>query len=230
MKRISFIIAVALLLPHHCIANGLTLGATRLIYEAGQKEASVSLRNTVRNTPYLVQSWVSDFDSRNTANVPFITTPPLFKLNAEKESPVRVVYIGKGKSALPGDRESVFLLNVRAIPAAEKKQPSARMTIATQNIIKLIYRPQGLNARAAAAAAEKLQVTVMPGRVTIHNPTPYVVTLANMAVNGKKLSRTGTIRPFSSRDFSVQSGVIRHVSWNIINDWGGLSQTQTVNL
>ncbi len=104
MKLYSLIPYAALLLPFFCQANGLTLGATRMIYEEGRKEASVPLRNGVRNTPYLVQSWVSDFDSRSTDNIPFITTPPLFKLAASGESPVRVVYVGNGKSALPEDR------------------------------------------------------------------------------------------------------------------------------
>lgn len=230
MKLFFLIPCAALLLPQFCQANGLTLGATRLIYEADRKEASVPLRNSVRNVPHLVQSWVSDFDNRSPDNIPFITTPPLFKLAADSESPVRVVYVGNGQSALPGDRESLFLLNVRAIPAVKKKNNPARLTIATQNIIKLIYRPQGLTARAAAAAGDKVQVSVNAGRVTFRNPTPYVITLTGVTVNGQKIERPGTIRPFSSRDVSEHNGKVRHVSWSIINDWGGITPSHTVSL
>ncbi|WP_094117643.1 fimbrial biogenesis chaperone [Lonsdalea britannica] len=121
-------------------ADGLTLGGTRLVYDATQKEASLSLSNAGKSTPYLVQVWVSDLQ-RKTKNIPFIATPPLFKQGLNGDSAIRVVYTSL--PSLPQDRESVYLLNVRAIPAVEKKADPKRLTIATQNIIKLIYRPKG---------------------------------------------------------------------------------------
>lgn len=228
MKYIKLIIGVALLLPLICKADGLTLGATRLIYEAGKKEASVPLRNGMTQAPQLVQTWVSDFASRETKNIPFINTPPLFKLPAGGESPVRVVYVGSA-SALPKDRESLFLLNIRAIPAVEKKENPSRLTIATQNIIKLIYRPEGLTARGAAVAGEKLQISARSGRLHISNPTPYVVTLTNVTINGAKIESPGTIRPFSPIDIALPASTLRVFSWSTINDWGGTTPSRSVS-
>lgn len=229
MKFNFLIPCIALLLPIFCQANGLTLGATRLIYEASKKEASIPLRNRVPNTPHLVQSWVSDFDTRSPDNIPFITTPPLFKLAAESETFVRVVYIGNNQTALPDNRESLFLLNVRAIPAIERQKNPARMTVATQMIIKLIYRPEGLTAKDAASAGDKLEVSVNTGHVTFRNPTPYVITLTGVTINDQKIERPGILRPFTSREISKQAGAVRQVTWSIINDWGGITPSHRVN-
>ncbi|MGA7509613.1 MAG: molecular chaperone [Erwinia billingiae] len=227
MKHTKLILAIALLLPFICKADGLTLGATRLIYEAGKKEASVPLRNGLRQPPQLVQTWVSDFDNRDTKNIPFINTPPLFKLPVGGESPVRVVYVGS-PTALPKDRESLFLLNVRAIPAVEKNNNPTRLTIATQNIIKLIYRPEGLTARAAAAAGEKLQISSRGGRVIVSNPTPYVVTLTQVTINGSKIDNPGTLRPFSPVEIPLPASGLKTFTWSTINDWGGITPSRTV--
>ncbi|MFE8047186.1 molecular chaperone [Brenneria goodwinii] len=229
MRLYSLLPCVALLLPMLCQANGLTLGATRMIYDAGRKEVSVPLRNGVRDTPHLVQSWVSDFDQRSTENIPFITTPPLFKLAVGGESPVRVVYVGSGATALPEDRESLFLLNVRAIPAVEKKQNPTRLTIATQNIIKLIYRPQGLTAKEAGQAWQQLKVTPVSGGVSFDNPTPYVVTLTGMSVNGKKIDKAGTIMPHASKVVPVNDKSVNSVTFSTINDFGGITTPRVIN-
>lgn len=207
-------------------ADGLTLGGTRLIYDAAKKEASLSLSNAGKSTPYLVQVWVSDMQ-RQTRNIPFIATPPLFKLGLNGDSAVRVVYTSL--PALPEDRESVYLLNVRAIPAVEKKADPKRLTIATQNIIKLIYRPKGLSAKEAGLAWQTLKVTAVAGGISFDNPTPYVVTLTGMSVNGKKIDRPGTIMPRASKIVPVNEESVRRVTFSTINDFGGMTTAKDVN-
>lgn len=206
-------------------ADGLTLGGTRLIYDTAKKEASISLNNAGKSTPYLVQVWVSDMQ-RQTRNIPFIATPPLFKLGLNGDSAVRVVYTGTPD--LPTDRESVFLLNVRAIPAVEKKVDPKRLTIATQNIIKLIYRPKGLSSKEAGQAWQKLKVSLAPGGVSFENPTPYVVTLTGMRINGKKVDRPGTIMPNASKVVPVQERSVSSVTFSTINDFGGMTTQREV--
>ncbi|HEY3591994.1 MAG TPA: molecular chaperone [Buttiauxella sp.] len=211
-------------------ASGLTLNATRLIYQGNMKEASVMLRNNIQDTPHLIQSWVSVFNGDEVSGIPFITTPPLFKLASESEMPVRVVYIGSDNSALKDDRESLFLLNIRAIPAVEKMKNPARLTIATQNIIKLIYRPKGLSQKDASEAGEKLKITAKRKEIIFKNPTPYVVTLTSVTIDGQKIERGKTILPYSSQNISVQASEPRVVSWSTINDWGGITPLRTIKL
>lgn len=207
-------------------ANGLGLGATRLIYLQDKKEASVPLNNVGDGVPYLIQAWVTDFSQKEN-DVPFITTPPLFKLASQSSSMVRVVYTGK--RALPTDRESVFLLNVRAVPAVAKESSPNRLTIATQNIIKLIYRPTGLTVKGAGEAWRQLRVTPGTGSVTFNNPTPYVVTLTRLKINGQTVERPGTLQPFASQAIKAPVGKINNVSFSTINDFGGITPERNTN-
>lgn len=46
-------------------------------------------------------------------------TPPLFRLNAGDDSSLRII---KTEGNLPEDKESLFYVNVRAIPAQSKSE------------------------------------------------------------------------------------------------------------
>lgn len=208
-------------------AEGLTLGATRLVYDATRKEASVPLQNRGK-TPYLIQSWVADTQSRIKA-APFITTPPLFKLGADGDTTVRVVYVGT-ENALPSDRETLFLLNVRAVPAVDKKDDAHRLTVATQNIIKLIYRPAGLSVQQAGQAWQKISVTPGNSSVQFSNQTPYVITLSGMRINEIPVERPGVVMPFSSLSVPVPGAQqARTLTFSTINDYGGLTTPREVH-
>lgn len=228
MRSFSSVI-LAPVLAFACVpashADGLSLGATRLIYSQGKKEASVPLNNTGNSLPYLIQAWVTDFNQKED-EVPFITTPPLFKLDRQGSGTVRVVYTGSGPRSLPTDRESLFLLNVRAVPAVSKEASPNRLTIATQNIIKLIYRPSGLTVKGAGEAWRQLKVTPGQSSLTVVNPTPYVVTLTRMKINNRPLERPGTLQPFSSRVIKAPVGKITAVTFSTINDFGGFTPEQ----
>ena len=202
------------------VADGLTLSGTRLIYDATKKEASISLENSGKSPQQLVQAWVSD-KNRNRSNIPFIVTPPVSKLAQNSTTFIRVVYTGQ---SLPADRETQFLLNVRAVPAIEKQDNPQRLTIATQNIIKLIYRPAGLTSAGASQAGESLRVTRAGNDVRFENPTPYVVSLTGVVINGQKIERPGTIQPQDNLTVPFQGGVPSSASWRTINDFGGMTK------
>ena len=46
-------------------------------------------------------------------DAPFLITPPLFRMDAQKEQSLRIVYT---HDQLPADRESLFWLNVLEVP------------------------------------------------------------------------------------------------------------------
>lgn len=216
-----FFTAIVAAVSVPAIADGLTLGGTRLIYDAAKKEASISLSNQGSSPPQLVQSWVSD-KNKGVKDIPFITTPPVFKLFQNTTTAIRAVYVGGNE--LPGDRESLWLLNVRAVPATDRKDNPARLTIATQNIIKLIYRPSGLTSAGAEKAGEGLKLSVTDGGIRFENPTPYVVTLAAVTINGKQIERPGTIEPKNSLTLPFKDGNPARITWRTINDFGGLTK------
>jgi len=117
---------------------GVVLGGTRVIYPADQAEVQISLKNKDNDERYLVQSWVSNVDD---SKAPFVITPPIYKLEEGRQTLLHVVYTGNG-SALPQDRESLFLVNVKsvsAIPESLKNKNTLQFAIKTR--VKLFWRP-----------------------------------------------------------------------------------------
>lgn len=70
--------------------------------------------------------------------------PPLFRLKAGEQGFVRILRSGK---PLPEDRESMFWLNVKGIPAMDNEPDKNMVQFAINSRIKLIYRPAALKTR-----------------------------------------------------------------------------------
>lgn len=142
---ISFMATVLLLLLFAChstVANAaVALGATRVIYPANQKQVLLPVTNNDPASVYLIQSWIENAgDQKDTQ---FVITPPLFSMQGKKENTLRI--INATNHQLPGDRESLFWVNVKAIPAMEKDQKNENtLQLAIISRIKMFYRPTNL--------------------------------------------------------------------------------------
>lgn len=142
---VSFMATVLLLLLFAChstIANAaVALGATRVIYLANQKQVLLPVTNNDPASVYLIQSWIENAgDQKDTQ---FVITPPLFSMQGKKENTLRI--INATNHQLPGDRESLFWVNVKAIPAMEKDQKNENtLQLAIISRIKMFYRPTHL--------------------------------------------------------------------------------------
>ncbi|NIB53745.1 fimbria/pilus periplasmic chaperone, partial [Enterobacter sp. 725m/11] len=77
---------------------GVIIGGTRVIFDGGKKEASISVNNA-DTAPYLIQSWV-DMPEGNANKAPFIVTPPLYRLNGGQQNIERILLSG----SLPQDK------------------------------------------------------------------------------------------------------------------------------
>ncbi|WP_170692593.1 molecular chaperone, partial [Escherichia coli] len=94
------------------------------------------------NTSYLIQSWVDDSKTEKKSQ-DFVITPPLFMLPTRKEASLRIMFLGK--TNLPTDRETLYWMNVKAIPPTDEKNTQKNtLQLALQNKIKLFYRPENL--------------------------------------------------------------------------------------
>ncbi|WP_397457311.1 molecular chaperone [Pseudomonas versuta] len=164
------------------IQAGVNVGSTRVIYQSKDKEANLSLSNSGDDgVPYLVQSWVSTFDKPDESADEFIITPPLFRLDANSQNILRV--IATNAQNLPTDKESLFFLNVKAIPALSEEQRNQNvLQIALKTTIKLFYRPADLKGT-LVQAVDGLQWRAEGGNLSVHNPSGYNVVVSELLIN-----------------------------------------------
>lgn len=213
----STIAAVLLLTFGAQVQAGIIVGGTRLIYDGGKKESSLGISNPDK-VPYLIQSWV-DTQEGDKSKAPFIITPPLFRLDGGQDNILRVVRAGGN---LPTDKESLYWLNIKSIPSAEKKENTLQIAVKTR--IKLIYRPQGLSGSLDEAAKE-LKWQRSGNTVQVTNSSPYYITFFKVRVNGTLLQDATMVAPRSSAIFNLPAGSTSGaLSWEIINDYGGTSK------
>lgn len=219
--RIFYLMLSSVFLSIMQAANaGIILGGTRLIYAGDTNEASISIRNSDKNNDYLIQSWLDNDDEKNSAKVPFVVTPPLFRLDRESDNILRIAKVGGN---LPSDRETLYWLSVRSIGATPKEITGSSLQLVLRTRIKFIYRPSSLNNDAALNAYRSLSFIRQDGELVVKNPTPYYVTLATLKVGGKDVEEPGMVSPYGELRVKVSgSGAIE---WQSINDYGGSSQT-----
>lgn len=201
--------------------GGVTVGGTRLIYDGGKKEASLSVTNSDTN-PYLIQSWA---ETRNggAEKAPFIVTPPLFRLEGNEQNLLRIVRTGGN---LPEDRESLYWLNIKSIPAGSKKEGANTLQIAVKTSIKLLYRPQGLKG-VPENVTNKLTWSQSGTRLSVKNPTPFVMNFRQVKVGGQEIKDVNYVLPMSEATFTVPANASGTVSWKLISDYGGVGEEHT---
>lgn len=197
--------------------SGVEIGGTRVIYDGRSNQASISVKNP-DSKPYLIQSWVSKSDQNDDNDSTFITTPPLFRLEPGTQNSVRMVLNGKN---LPGDRESVYWLNIKSIPSSS---PDAKndLLIAVKSKMKLIYRPAELKGD-PSLAYQQLQFFNKNGTLMVKNPTPFSVSLFDVKINGKVIKKPTMILPYQDVPLTNAASPGSEVVWRVINDFGGIT-------
>ncbi|EOE1186737.1 fimbrial biogenesis chaperone [Proteus mirabilis] len=192
---------------------GVIISGTRVIYNEGNKNVSINVKNPDK-MPYLIQSWIDDFEEKKQSK--FTITPPLFRLNPDKENTLRIFLTEEG---LPSDQESLFWLNIKTIPATEKTENSLQIAFKTQ--MKLIYRPKTLKNVNFEEEQKKLTWSKERGKVIVYNPTPYFMNFQTIKFNGQLVDDISYVKPFSTKSFDIndnnEHGLI---SWELINDYG----------
>ncbi|MDM3593671.1 fimbrial biogenesis chaperone [Proteus mirabilis] len=192
---------------------GVIISGTRVIYNEGNKNVSINVKNPDK-MPYLIQSWIDDFEEKKQSK--FTITPPLFRLNPDKENTLRIFLTEEG---LPSDQESLFWLNIKTIPATEKTENSLQIAFKTQ--MKLIYRLKTLKNVNFEEEQKKLTWSKERGKVIVYNPTPYFMNFQTIKFNGQLVDDISYVKPFSTKSFDIndnnEHGLI---SWELINDYG----------
>ncbi|WP_058911170.1 fimbria/pilus periplasmic chaperone [Entomohabitans teleogrylli] len=219
------LLLTALLMTAATAHAGVIIGGTRLVYQGEKKESSIGISNP-DTLDYLVQSWVDNCD-KSAAKAPFLITPPLFRLDARQDNVLRVVRTGGN---LPQDRESMYWLNIKAIPSSPHPQHVNMLQIAVKTQIKLIYRPSGITGK-PELVADKLQWRKQGNTLTVTNPTPFYMNFQKVVANGKQVNGITWAAPESDTHFQVTSITPGStISWSVITDYGSISKTFTSTL
>ncbi|RON11664.1 pilus assembly protein [Pseudomonas frederiksbergensis] len=211
----------------------LTLSGTRVVFNGEKRNVSLTISNP-SDKAFAVQSWVNTVTDDQTTAVPFIVSPPLFRLNANKEQQIQINGL---PNALPRDRESLFYLNVQEIPQIQTTEAN-QLNIALRTRIKFFYRPQELKDNPVDRLKD-LSWSLQKERNQIYllasNPSPFHVSFIRIEVisNGQVvvLDNTAMLSPLSSQRYNLR-GVKptqgMQVTFSAITDYGGFTQPITL--
>jgi fimbrial chaperone protein len=210
------------------------IGASRVVFNESTNEALLKLKNPQKDRPYLVQSWLEPYKygDNKIANpmpkIPFVITPPLFRIESGDENFLRII---KNKATLPTDRESVFTLNVKAIPETEKTNKNT-LAFAIKTSIKMIFRPVALEGANAETAYQNINFHIKNNKLIANNPTGYVITISNLKINNDKVEIQGNtlLEPFANVAYTLPTANNGKVSWQSIGDLGQLTEVHMASL
>ena len=128
---------------------------------------------------------------------------------------------------LPGDKESLYWMNIKAIPSVSKDTNQNTLQIAVKTRIKLIYRPQGLRG-VPEEQAEKLTWQRIGNSLQVTNPTPFYMNFQQVKVSGQDVKDVTYVAPMGTESFMLPAGVSgSSVSWRLISDYGGIGHEHT---
>lgn len=215
----------ALLLTAVTAHAGVIINGTRLVYQGEKKESSIGISNP-DDINYLVQSGV-DTGLKKGGKAPFLITPPLFRLNAKEDNVLRVVRTGGN---MPEDRESLYWLNIKAIPSSRHEEGVNTLQIAINTRIKLLYRPASIKGK-PEEVADKLEWHREGNDLVVNNPTPFYMNFQSVTLNGQKVAKATWAVPETSTRFALPANMNGNtVSWSVINDYGSISKTWSASV
>lgn len=201
-------------------AAGIQIGRTRIVYNADKKEISLPLVNKDQALPWLVQSWTVTEDGKTRG--PFIITPPLFRLDPQKEQSLRIAWNG---TALPDDRETIFYMNIRTIPATAKEDSDKNvMRLIYKTRLKLFWRPGHLKGT-PDDACKNLRFTRRNSMLLIVNDGAYYTTFDSLHVGNRSLDKADMVAPASTTSVELPNATVgSRVTWRCITDYGNASE------
>ncbi|MCS6715588.1 fimbria/pilus periplasmic chaperone [Proteus terrae] len=223
----SFFLSLLIIIPTWVNA-AVVISGTRVIYNENEKEVTLKVSNE-GTVPVLIQNWLDTGDvdvAPETIQVPFVLTPPVFRIEPTKSQTLRIGYTGG--VALAKDKETIYWLNVLEIPPNAASEEN-KLQIAYRSRIKLFYRPIVLKDKIGAInAAEGLKFSVSGNTLKVINNAPYYVSLVSISLNGndKQPIDGELVPPLGSHDFSIPNGVSANIGnkvvYRYVNDWGAM--------
>ncbi|MFI0604969.1 molecular chaperone [Escherichia coli] len=202
-----------------------------LIFDGRESGTSYRIDNSDARLPWLVQAWVEDIYEKRTDN--FIAVPLVFRVEPTSTFTVRIVK----KGAVPEDRETLFWAVSNSLPGGERSEQrtdgdkiNAQLSLAYRFKVPMIYRPAALAGKPQQPEALQWRVAG-DGKMTVQNPTRYVVQLNYVNVAGKRYQGKGVswfILPDKSVTVDVTAGAGSRIKYGVVNDYGAVREYEGV--
>lgn len=207
---------------------GVSLGQTRIVYHQKNKSQTIQVLND-SDTLYLAQSTVmSALSEPNKTASSFAIIPPLTRIEPRSETQLKL--LPKSLGTLPTDRESLFFFAVQFIPESKRSTENvstSNINVMTKIILKLIYRPTAVTSD-PESVAPTLKIKSTNTGVKLENPSAHYLTLVNLRFDGQPYVTTVApmVAPMSTLQLEVNHKA-KTMTWQVLNDFGGLSPVIT---
>ncbi|EJR7280960.1 fimbria/pilus periplasmic chaperone [Citrobacter freundii] len=216
----KWILIAFLIASTQSVHAGIVIYGTRIIYPAEKNEVLVQLMNQGERSS-LVQSWIDDGDTLlppEKIQVPFLLTPPVVKVAGDSGQQLK---IKKMPNSLPGNKESLFFLNVLDIPPNNPDSAGKNvLKFAMQNRIKLFYRPKGVSP-VNKNTFQKLSMKRSGSIYSIKNDAANWITITEVKANNVKINNESImLAPLSGADVALKSVNANQYKMTIIDDHG----------
>lgn len=194
---------------------------TRVIFNEGEQAAIVTITNQSTTYPYLVQSWLEDAKG-NKITSPLMVVPPLQRVEANERNVLRIAKLPG--TELPADRETVFYLNIREVPPKTDTPNTLQIALHTQ--MKLFYRPKAVQPARDEdwTLPMTLRVDSAAHALVFDNPTPYHITIVNLASGAQKTPvplEPVMVSPMSTSDVPFKAATPSTLFVTHVDDYGG---------
>ncbi|WP_338327883.1 fimbria/pilus periplasmic chaperone [Rosenbergiella epipactidis] len=237
MKKYIFVIGLSLMTfqalsaPTKVNARefSLFLDKTRIIYNEESSAQSLSAINK-QKYPMLLQAKV--IPAHEGGDINFIVTPPISRVDPGQQVSLRII---KDNVIAQTDRETLSYLCVKGLPPEKANQGDVQEGVGLKlNVLvsaceKIIYRPKGVSGKPQDSAGQ-LTWRSVNGQIVVNNPTPFIMTLGQLFVNGEKVSVEDYIPPFGALSIDHQAVIGSSLDWTVIADYGGDSRKFTARL
>lgn len=202
-----------------------------LIFDGRQGSTFYRMDNSDASLPWLVQAWVEDINEKRTDA--FTSVPLVFRVEPSSTFTVRIVK----KGAVPEDKETLYWAVSNSLPGGERSEQksdgdkiSAQLSLAYRFKVPMIYRPAALAGKPQQPEALQWRAD-KGGKMTVHNPTRYVVQLNYVNAGGKRYQGKGVswfISPEKSVTVDVSAGAGSRIKYGVVNDYGAVREYEGV--
>lgn len=175
--------------------------------------------NNKANNDYFIQSWITHYDKENSNEIPFMVTPPLFRIEKDETFSLKIF---KKDEIKERDRETLYRINIKRIPILLNSDNSKNMLhVSINSVYNLIYRPISIEKDAKDAYKKIEFLKNKNNEFIINNPTPYFISLSSVYFNRILIvNESKTIPPFKKYNTKKIISESGKVKWKTFNQYG----------